>query len=179
MLQRERLLQTARSLIGQGESESNNRGGFVKMLHREVRDEGNWCSAFVAWCLEETHVCDLIPDKQRRGAKGLVKYLVRELDGHWIAKPRWLRSAKILDLPTMGDVITWHRGDVRSWKGHVELVERYDSASDTLHTIAGNVGRYPAKVKARIHSAGSWRDGLYGIVRLPVLHTQPVIDVKP
>lgn len=169
--QQDRLIEAAIRQLGKGEIGENNAGPFVEELHRGVRRRGNWCAAFVAWCFEETGICPLIPDRNRRGAKGLVKYLARELDtGEWVARPRWMRSAEHLKDPRRGDVITWHRGPSNSWKGHVELVEGYDSETDTLRTVAGNVGPYPAKVCRREFPGGKWRRRLYGIARLGVLH---------
>ena len=174
-----RILDFATGLIGRGEEGGNNRGPFIEELNRGRRRAGNWCAVFVAYCLEEVHVVPWIPDRNRRGAKALAKYLATAVtSSEWVVEPRWGRSPAHHDTPRPGDVIAWHRGPgttwrdlFRDWRGHVELVTSYDAGSDTVETIAGNVGRYPAVVRHRIHANGSWRRKLYGVARLGALHS--------
>jgi hypothetical protein len=97
--------------------------------------------------------------------------------GTWIHRPRFGVGPEALGEPLPGDVVAWHRAPGsdwtalwRDWRGHVELVTDYDMGTDTLTTIAGNVGRYPARVQRRQHANGSWRHKLYGVARLQGLH---------
>lgn len=163
-------LDVATRLLGQGETGANNAGRFVERLFRGARRRGNWCAVFVAYCLEESNTVPLMTDKERRGAKGLTRRLGKRYK--WVFEPRRLSSPVAIGSPKPGDVVAWHRGPgsswrdwARNWRGHVEIITCYDRTTDTVSTIAGNSGRFPAVVKRRTHKAGRWRRKLYGIAR--------------
>ena len=131
-------LDVARREIGHGEEGGNNSGQFVARYHRieddgDDDDDGSWCAAFVSYCFEEGAKALGIemPFKRSGGAKKLFGNIAV--------------AGKTVEDPKPGDVICWDRGTPGSWQGHIEIVE---SVSDgVLHTICGNVGAYPAKVK--------------------------------
>jgi hypothetical protein len=158
------VFRVAESLRGEREQGGNNRGPFVERLFRGHRTRGNWCAAFVAYCFEESGACPIMPDRRRRGAKALVKYVAKEFNG-WVYQPRWTGAVELREI-LPGDVIAWHRFGWEDWRGHVELVKSYDPVTDKLTTYAGNVGRYPASPKIRTYRAGSWRRRMYGVSRL-------------
>lgn len=171
MTQIDRLLQYANSQIGKGERGKNNSGPYIEFLSNGKT--GNWCATFVSTCFEQVNICPDMPARNRRGAKALVKYIANDLtSGMWIAKPRRINAPIIITSPKPGDVIAWHRtpgaDGWRDWRGHVELIESYNHNTGVLITIAGNVGRFPAKVKRRHHK--NWKYRLFGIARLGVLH---------
>lgn len=180
--QLQRLLDFAAAEVGKGEEGANNAGPYVESLHRGARASGNWCAAFVAHCLEAVSVCPPIPDRKRRGAKALAKYVAEELStGLWVARPRYGRAPTLLDHPLPGDIIAWHRSpgasgwqDLwRDWRGHVGLVEDVrlvPGGECEIATIEGNVGRFPATVRRRTYSERAWTRRLYGIARLEALH---------
>lgn len=143
----DRALVLADLFIGMGEAGSNNRGPFVESCFRGVRKRGNWCAAFVALVLEEAGAIPRLRDRDRRGVKRLAKVIAK--------------LGRRVDTPVPGAVIAWHRFGVRDWRGHIELCEEYDQTTDTLTTIAGNVGRFPAQVQRRVYPAGLWRRRLY------------------
>ena len=181
MTQLQRLVDFAKGEVGKGEAGANNAGPYIESLHRGARASGNWCAAFVAHCLESVAICPPIPDRQRRGAKGLVKYLATELTtGTWVARPNVGRAPTLLRQPLPGDVIAWHRSPTattwreywRDWRGHVGLVVDGDlyEGKQALVTIEGNTGPFPAVVRHRIYGPDDWQRRLYGIARLEALH---------
>lgn len=52
-------------------------------------------------------------------------------------------------LARRGDCIVWDRGRSGSPAGHVGIIERVDYEARLIHTIEGNVGAFPAKVRRR------------------------------
>ncbi len=55
---------------------------------REGKNYGNWCAAFVSWCLVQSGV--VIDDpRARRGAKRLVRYVASR--GTWVYAPSFLK----------------------------------------------------------------------------------------
>lgn len=174
-----KLQEFAAAQIGKGESGANNAGPYVAMLHRGARDEGNWCAALIAYLLEECRIIPILPDRHRRGAKGLTKYLAKHF-GSWSVRPRWLRKPKHIRDPRPNDVVAWHRAAKgatleemhRDWRGHVGKALDYDPKTDTLTVLEGNVGRFPAKVKVRVYRNGRWRRKLYGIATIDALHPE-------
>ncbi len=131
-------LDVARREIGHGEEGGNNSGQFVARYHRidddgDDDDDGSWCAAFVSYCFEEGAKALGIemPFKRSGGAKKLFSNIAA--------------TGSTVEDPKPGDVICWDRGTPGSWQGHIGIVE--SSADGVLHTIEGNVGAYPAKVK--------------------------------
>ena len=139
-------LQVAIKQIGKGEEGGNNSGPFVEMLKHKVYDgntddDGAWCAAFVSWCFEQAYdQLDLqMPFAYSQGAKRLYRN---------IGNAGWFPED-----PAPGDVVCWDRGKPGSWQGHIGFVEKVQDG--VLHTIEGNVGRYPSKVKRFLHDMKS------------------------
>jgi hypothetical protein len=139
-------LNIARREIGNGEEGGNNSGQYVAEYHRieddgDDDDDGSWCAAFISYCFEEAakELGVEMPFARSGGAKKLFSNIAS--------------SGQVTENPRPGDVVCWDRGDPGSWQGHIGIVE---SVSDgILHTIEGNVGAYPSKVKRLSHDLAS------------------------
>lgn len=146
-----RVVDYAREELGRGESHRDNDGADVRRYARTMTSPGNWCAAFVCWCIEEAakslHLAP--PVRRTHGAKAL-----------WRAV---LAAGGRAELPMPGDVVCWHRGPVGAWTGHVGIVSRVDG--EAFWSIEGNRGRYPSKVREFGHELGE--DRLLGFARLP------------
>jgi hypothetical protein len=154
--------------IGNGEEGRNNDGPHcMKYSKGKV---GSWCATFVSWCFEEAAsrlkcpCCGQRQDRypeRTRGSKRMVRN-TKKL-GHYVDV--------VNDYPAPGDVVCWHRrapGEPFkiNWRGHVGFVYGYENETDTLITIEGNSGRFPAKVKIKRYPQGKWRKRLYKIARM-------------
>ncbi len=143
--------------IGNGEEGGNNSGPFVEMLKGKVwdgdnDDDGAWCADFVGWCIEQAsdRLGVDMPIQRSGGAKRLFRNI--KMAGSEVSNPQ------------PGDVVCWDRGNPGSWMGHIGFVEKYEDG--ILHTVEGNVGRYPAKVRRFMHDV--LKDTrLIGFARLP------------
>lgn len=134
-------LHVATKNIGYGEDEGNNLGRFIRAIGGKPGAE--WCATFVGYCFARAWGLlgfpgQGVPFDRSSSAKRLTKNIGRA--GRLFTDPREA-------LP--GDVICWSRG-VLGWQGHIGIVERVDP-DGIVHTIEGNVGRYPAKVKRLAH----------------------------
>ena len=142
------VLEVAREEIGNGEEGGNNSGQHVARYKCEDLDPeddndlGSWCAAFVSWCAEEAcrRMGIALPFKRSQGAKQL---------GRRIAP-----AGAVLANPEPGCVVVWDRGKLKangkkSWMGHIGICERVEGG--ILHTIEGNGGRYPSKVRRFQH----------------------------
>ena len=132
----------ARREIGHGEEGGNNSGQFVARYHRiedddDDDDDGSWCASFVSYCFEEgaKAIGIEMPFNRSGGAKKLFKNIAE--------------SGQEDIYPRAGDVVCWDRGLRGSWQGHIGIVESVSGG--VLHTIEGNVGTFPAKVKRLAH----------------------------
>lgn len=153
---RSEVVRIARGNLGFGEVEGNNKGPLMRNIGG--KDGQEWCALFAGYCyrkahrvlagvtLEWTTIDGLRPVI---GAKALVK-------GAWAAGAERFTDPK---LAMFGDLICWHRrtGPI-SWQGHVGIVE--EVRDGLVHTIEGNVGAFPSKVKRLVHDVGKER--LYG-----------------
>lgn len=162
-------LDHARSMLGEGEEGGNNSGPFVEMLHGkeydgDSDDDGNWCAALLSECIDRA-CSDLGVEmesalfKRTGGAKALYK--------------RTGRVGSFSSEPAAGDLVCWHRGKPGSWTGHIGLIigitKGDGSRGDTLHTIEGNVGRYPSQVTKRTHRDFRRNPKLLGFAVLPAI----------
>jgi hypothetical protein len=150
-------LSVAIAQVGHGESGGNNSGEFVEMLHGKKfdgddDDDGAWCAAFVSWCFEEACEGAGVPMPFKRS--GAAKALYRRIG----------RAGSFPTTPAAGDVVCWDRGKLGSWQGHIGIVERYDGG--ILHTVEGNVGAFPSKVRRFSHDL-TMQSRLEGFARAP------------
>ena len=141
------ILVVAKEEIGNGEEGGNNSGPHVAKYKsilddNDDDDDGAWCAAFVSWCAEEAcrRMESTLPFKRSQGAKQLGK--------------RIAAAGRKLDEPEPGCVVVWDRGKLKpngkpSWMGHIGIVERVEDG--IMHTIEGNVGRFPSKVRRFAH----------------------------
>lgn len=150
---RERALFVATHNIGYGESTRNNEGHFLKTIGCPEGLGREWCAYFMNYCYR--HAAELegvvCPFQLYRGkalepsAKRLVKNLA-DFGSHY--------TDPMLARP--GDLICWAKPNPLDWHGHVGMVERVDP-DGIVHTIEGNVGRFPAKVKRLSHDVSKER----------------------
>jgi hypothetical protein len=132
------------SCIGQGETEGNNRGPFIRDVCHPAKDGNNWCAAFAGYCYDgaaQQLRIDL-PFARSLGAKRLganVAAVGRKFTDPAEARP--------------GDLMVFHRGAQGSWMGHVGLVE--EVRVGYVATIEGNSA---PKVMRRMRRIGEERD---------------------
>jgi len=144
-------------LSGGREIGKNNSGKFVKKyLSKIVPVPNNWCAGFVSYCFQKAANKNGIemPFKYSVGAKNIYKQFYRK---------GWTYKATHDDPPKPGDIIVWHRGVPKSWKGHIGLVAHYEDG--IVYTIEGNKGIFPAKVRAFTYELGRINK-LYGFGRV-------------
>lgn len=147
-------LDVARRELGQGESRHDNDGADVRRFAKMDRSPGNWCAAFVSYCLEEGATHGLgrpLPLERSHGARQLWKRCGKA--GAFVAHP----------LP--GDVVCWWRVSLTDWRGHVGLVSRVEDGGHAFWSIEGNKGRFPSRVREFGHELGEHQ--LLGFARLP------------
>jgi len=143
----DRVLLIARNQLGYGETTGNNRGRFIEVIGGDklsVEDPA-WCALFAGYCYR-TAYAGLRPGEQppawlfRHGS-------VPEAGAHNLVMGMG-KAGRLFTDPhqaSQGDLVLFSR------KGghHVALVEW--GHADLTHTIEGNVGKFPAKVKRLIH----------------------------
>ena len=150
-----RALEVAVGELGRGEIGGNNSGADVARYHGiaddgDDDDDGAWCAAFVGWCYQQAAGGrDALPFKRSGGAKVLFQ--------------RVAAAGARVRYPAPGDVVCWHRGDPKGWQGHIGIVEHFDGA--LVHTIEGNTGRYPSKVRRLVRDFAD--PNLVGFARAP------------
>lgn len=146
----ERALVVARANLGYGEQGANNRGRFVEAIGGA--QGAPWCAAFAGYCYRRAYWLEgsepgswlfRRPSVPETGARALVKAMGRA--GRLFKDPSEARP---------GDLVCWARG--LGWSGHVGVVELVD-ADGLVHTIEGNVGAYPSKVRRLVHDVSKER----------------------
>ncbi len=134
------LVVVAQSQIGKGEIGGNNKGVFVEKYTKD--QDVAWCAGFVSWV------------RFQAGAKH--NYLLS-------ARSYWrLYHRQAVPVPRAGDLIVFSRG---RHQGHIGIVEKIQG--QTITTIEGNVGPYPATVR-RFHYQIGHIHHLLGFIRLPL-----------
>lgn len=135
---RREVLYVATSNLGFGEQGANNKGRFIEAIGGKPGQE--WCAYFAGYCYERAYerLGFDMPFKRSAGAKRLTKNLGKV--GKLFTNPLEAKP---------GDLVCWSRGRL-GWQGHVGVVESVDE-DGIIHTIEGNVGRFPAKVKRLTH----------------------------
>lgn len=139
----EKAVYVARKNLGFGETTANNKGPFIEAIGGKQGME--WCALFAGHCYRRAY------------------QLLGEEPPAWLYRRPGVAEPGALRLCSgMRDAATsffWtepedaHPGDLVLWRRsgghHVAVVE---SVSDGLiHTIEGNVGKWPAKVKRLVH----------------------------
>lgn len=132
------IVEIAQSQIGKGEIGGDNRGPQVKKYTRG--QEVAWCAAFVSWVRSQSGQAS--------------PYLLA-------ARSYWKNySHKRVARPRSGDLIIFARGN---HQGHIGIVERVQG--NTITTIEGNVGKFPATVRRFTYQIGNIKN-LLGFVRV-------------
>lgn len=132
--------------IGFGEKEANNDGPLMRAIGGRAGEE--WCALFAGYCWRHAYELQGLevpawpyrrPGFLEVGAKALAKNMGAQ--GKLFKDPHFARP---------GDLICWNRRVGLLNKGHIALVEYVDDG--IVHTIEGNVGKFPAKVKRLTHA---------------------------
>ncbi len=111
------IVSIARSQLGQGETIADNKG---KSVYKYTNGKAvPWCAAFVSWTLKQS-------------GKDLP---------YALAAKSFIKIGKRIDNPRSGDLLVLSRNG----GGHVGIIESING--NTITTIEGNKGKFPAKVK--------------------------------
>ena len=130
------IISVAQSQIGLGEIGGNNRGIYVRQ-YLNGKENLPWCAGFVSYCIKKA---------------GLnIPYILRAKD--------FLKLGKIINTPQAGDLAVFSR----QGGGHIGIIEKV--TKDTINTIEGNLGEYPAKVKRVVYRKNHIKN-LLGFVRI-------------
>lgn len=151
-----RALYVMRKFIGQGETDGNNRGSFIHYTlegHKLSSPAPAWCALTCRRAYVLAYEGMLSPALSVNNP-GPPAWLYRD-HARRIPEPGALRLVagmgmagrkfKDADEAQPGDLVLWKRTDGH----HVEMVEHVDKG--IVHTIGGNVGRFPSKVKRLTH----------------------------
>lgn len=142
--------------IGHGESGGNNQGHDIERYCKGTGMDPpiEWCAAFVGYVLQEAHRRLLLPFPIAHRSVG-AKKLADQIGGE---------GSVIINVAHLdpGDVISWHRGAEGSASGHIGIVEYV--ADGLVHTVEGNTGNYPSKVRRHVHDVSHER--VYRLVSL-------------
>ncbi len=156
---RSEVVRVARGNLGYGEEEGNNNGRLIRALGGKPGNE--WCALFAGYCYRKAYwnLGHLDAWTAKDGMNPLTNPII---GAKALVKAAWAAGADRFTDPAQavfGDLVCWHRrtGPI-SWKGHIGIVE--EVRDGLIHTIEGNVGRFPAKVKRLVHDVTKER--LYG-----------------
>ncbi len=132
------MLDVAIEELGKGEVGSNNVGPHVAKYKQVIgihnpEDAGAWCAALMSYCL--VTASDRMQYTPKTAVSGGAKALYNNA----------CQAGLRLDYPIPGALVCWDRGTPGSWQGHIGIVEKYEGG--ILHTIEGNKGAVPAKVR--------------------------------
>lgn len=126
---------------GYGETTANNKGPFIEAIGGKQGME--WCALFAGHCYRRAYqMLGETPPAWLYRRPGVAEPgAARLFNG--LAKAGWR-----FDEPnevTPGDIVLWRR------KGghHIAIITKQDDG--IVHTLEGNVGRYPARVKPLAH----------------------------
>ena len=129
-------LSIAQSQIGLGEIGGKNRGVYVRQ-YLNGQEGLPWCAGFISYCLKKSGYN--------------LPYTLRARN--------FMKLGKIIKNPQAGDLIIFSR----QGGGHIGIVEKVNK--DTISTIEGNLGKYPAKVKRVVYRKNNIKN-LLAFVRL-------------
>lgn len=158
---RNRAVYVATMNLGYGEEDANNSGRLIDAMGGQPG--GEWCALFVGHCWRRAYELEHLVARGRWTMRGTRP----EVGAKALVKAAWAAGFRQFTDPLEalpGDLVCWHRrtGPI-SWKGHVGIVERV-GADGLVHTIEGNVGAFPAKVRRLTHDVR--RERFYGFAGL-------------
>jgi hypothetical protein len=132
-------LEIAKGELGKGEEGANNAGPVVKKyLNGLAEPPMNWCAAFVSWCFKTAW-------ESSDMASGYFMPFDYSLSARSIYN-EFKRKEALVQTPDAGDLIFFWRESIDSWMGHIGIIE--ELADDGwVHTIEGNKGVFPSKVR--------------------------------
>lgn len=143
----EKIVEIAIKEIGKGETIGDDRGPDIDRYFKGTGIKNKpWCAAFVNWVLKQEGINEF---ESLYSAKTILN-TAKNLE--WITKN-----------PKTGDLICFWRVSKKSWRGHIGIIEKiteivYQTRLPAtkhyipeiityIHTIEGNVGEFPSKVK--------------------------------
>src|SRR5688572_30568815 len=135
-------VEVAKNNLGYGETTANNSGLFITAIGGKEGME--WCALFAGHCYRRAYeLLNLDKPAWLYRRPGVAEPGARRL---WNGLAAAGRKFKDPGYAAGGDLVLWTR------KGgcHIAIIERVDE-DDIVHTLEGNVGRYPAKVKRLSH----------------------------
>lgn len=135
------VLDVAISEIGKGEKGKNNAGPDIeKYLNGIAEPPANWCAAFISYCFKTAtdHLDIGMPFEYTLSARHMMNQIEFKGTG----------TIQKTD-PEAGDLLFLWRGSKNSWMGHVGIIENV--SEKFIHTIEGNRGSYPSKVRPEIY----------------------------
>jgi hypothetical protein len=138
------ILEVAREEIGQGETVRNNVGPRLDDYRGFRGGDGAWCASFASWVFIEAARrlgATFPPAEDKNWSR--YRHVAKRL--HQLVA----RYGEAVTTPQPGDLMTLDRGKVGSWQGHSIIVE--EVRDGVVHTIEGNVGTFPAKVRRFRH----------------------------
>lgn len=138
-------LVVAQGELGQGETGANNRGPAIRR-YLNGKENMPWCTGFISYCINNAGILDF-------------GYPVMAREFYNKAKLKGL----VVQVPTPGDLIVFWRGSKNSYQGHIGIIETVKG--NTIVTIEGNVGDFPATVKRFEYEIGNIPN-LLGFVRI-------------
>lgn len=128
--------------IGGGETTANNKGLFITAIGGKQGME--WCALFAGHCYRRAYeLAGQEPPAWLYRRKGVAEPGALRLWNGMAAHGISTRDADTICAP--GDLVLWRRNGGH----HIAIVEYHEDG--ITHTIEGNVGRFPAKVKRLVH----------------------------
>jgi hypothetical protein len=163
-------LEWAQSIIGVREATGNNDGPDVDVFTGGRREP--WCAHFVAWCFRmagKPLPGDVVPTPTRANPIASVATMERRLKAACLDEKRgdgvWASNATVNGKrrATSPSEVVFFKSRVASDPGrgrHVGIVERYNAATETVHTIEGNTAN---GVRRRAYHVDDTRIAGYGV----------------
>lgn len=146
----EAVLIIAENELGFGEESRNNRGFHLNKYRRgrKILGSGAWCADFVCWCIEEAW-CGTgkkikhLPFDRTPSASGLAARLTRGKFGKLIS----------YEGIEPGDILLWKTRIGRHVNICYSVHRDFDGKVDSIETIDGNKGPFPAVVSIFRHES--------------------------
>jgi len=171
----------ARAQIGYTETRSSGRqlSYFGSWASEDQASTGApWCSEFASWCVRESGVpakfypkCTSVDEaREYQGSLDRVFALSggNENSKSWIGS-YYVGSIELSDVEP-GDIVLVRKSDTSaSSPNHTALVEKVDVQEGIIHTIDGNVGGTPRRVKRRKYTP----EHIYAVIK-PLYELSPI-----
>jgi hypothetical protein len=137
-------LEIMRGEVGRGEEGGNNRGPDIER-YRGDKIHAAWCAAVVGHCYERAaaRLGIALPFRRSHNAKRQFRRACA------------CDSGVFVEVPALGDIACWWRGERTGILGHTGIVSGIDpEGGPRFHTLEGNKGPADAKVAEFAHQLG-------------------------